>query len=289
MKLTTLIENSTGDIPELQAEHGLSMLIEDNNSKILFDTGKTGAIVDNSKILGINLNDIDILVLSHAHYDHCGGVKKLLETYNIKPKLIIGKNFFENSDKYHYSDKVTNLDFAKKIGYTYVGIDFDKKYLENKGIEIIEASSNGIMKISDNVFVFSNFEKKYDFETQVSAMQYIKDGKYVTDTFEEEIALGIKTNDGLYILLGCAHPGFLNMVKTIEERTGEKIAGIIGGTHLSEANDERINKSIEELKKMNVKVLGLSHCTGEKAVNMLKTFLPDLFINKTGTVFELYN
>lgn len=289
MKLITLIENSKGDIPELQAEHGLSILVEDNNTKILFDTGKTGTIVENAKILGVDLKDIDILVLSHAHYDHCGGVKRVLETYDVKPKLIIGKMFFENSDKYHYSDKVTNLDFAKKIGYTYVGIDFDKKYLEDKGIEIIEASSNGIMKISDNVFVFSNFEKKYDFETQVSAMQYIKDGKYVTDTFEEEIALGIKTNDGLYILLGCAHPGFLNMVKTIEERTGEKIAGIIGGTHLSEANDERINKSIEELKKMNVKVLGLSHCTGEKAVNMLKTFLPDLFINKTGTVFELDN
>lgn len=75
-------------------------------------------------------------------------------------------------------------------------------------------------------------------------MQRKVNDEYIIDTFDEEVALGIKTKKGLVILLGCAHPGFLNMVKTIEERTNEKIVGIIGGTHLIEADDERIKNQL---------------------------------------------
>lgn len=283
MKITTLIENTQDEEGLLVNEHGLSVFIESSFGNILFDTGKTGAFVENAKKLNIDLSSIDTLILSHAHYDHCGGVKKLFDTYNINPRLVISENFFRQSNKYHYSDGSLNADFAKESGYTYVGIDFDEEYIKSKNIKI-DYLKDDMMKINDEVFVFSKFKKYHDFEKENPNMQIkISEDKYIVDPFTDEVSIGLKTKDGLVILLGCAHPGFLNITDSIREVTGEKIAGIIGGTHLVEGDDERINKSADYLNELGVKLLGLSHCTGEKAVNIFNEKCSGTFVNRTGT------
>lgn len=286
MKITTLIENTKGKNKELKYEHGLSMFIELQHCNILFDTGKTGDFIKNAEKLNIDIKTTDVLVLSHAHYDHCGGVKKLLETYDIKPKLIVSKSFFEKSNKYHYSDGKLKTDFSKEEGYSYIGIDFSREYIENRNIPIQFVQAD-VLEVTNSVYVFSNFNKYYDFEKVNENMKLKIDDDYVVDTFDDEIALGIKTKEGLIILLGCAHPGFLNMIKTIKERTNEKIAGIIGGTHLIEADEERIHKSVQCLNNDNITILGLSHCTGEKAVEIFNNECKGSFINKTGKILDL--
>lgn len=286
MKLTTLIENTQDKNKNLKCEHGLSMFIETEKCNILFDTGKTGDFIENAEALNIDLKSIDVLILSHAHYDHCGGVRRLLETYNITPQIIVSEHFFENADRYHYSDGNLKSDFSKEIGYTYVGIDFDKEYIESKSAFINFVQSD-ILEVSDDVFVFSNFNKYYDFEKLNKDMKLKIDDDYNIDTFNDEIAVGLKSKDGIVVLLGCAHPGFLNIVNTIRERTNEKIVGIIGGTHLIEADDERLHKSIECINNLNVNLLGLSHCTGEKAVNLISENCNCSFMNITGTILTL--
>ena len=285
MKITTLIENTEGENTELKFEHGLSMFVETEHCNILFDTGKTGDFIENAEKLNIDLKTTDILVLSHAHYDHCGGVKKLLETYGIKPKLIVSKNFFVKSNKYHYSDGRLKTSLAKENGYSYVGIDFDKDYIKNRNIPI-EFVQDDVLKVNDSVYIFSNFNKYYDFEKLNENMKIKVKDSYEIDTFEDEIALGIKTKEGLVILLGCAHPGFLNMTKTVKERTKEKIAGIVGGTHLIEADEDRIDKSIQYLKSVDIAILGLSHCTGEEAIKKINDECRGAFINKTGKILS---
>lgn len=285
MKITTLIENTQDEEEKLKYEHGLSMFIETESCNILFDTGKTGDFIENAEKLNIDLKKTDVLILSHAHYDHCGGVRKLLETYDIKPKFIVSKYFFEKSNKYHYSDGTLKSDFSGEIGYNYLGIDFNKDYIENKNIYIDFVQAD-MVKVTDNVFVFSNFNKYHDFEKMNENMKLKVDDNYIIDTFEDEIALGLKTDKGLVVLLGCAHPGFLNMVTTIQERTKEKIVGIIGGTHLIEADLDRTDKSVEYLNNSDVTLLGLSHCTGEKAANIFNEQCKGSFINRTGTKLE---
>lgn len=287
MKVTTLIEDKEGFDKDLSFEHGLSMFIEDDGCNVLFDSGQSGNIIENAEALNIDLNKIDFIILSHGHYDHCGGIKKLLGSYDIKPKLIVGNEFFERCNKYRLYSEEERKKLADGSRYKYIGIDFDRKFIEDKGIDIVEASERGIMKISDNIFVFSNFKKFYNFEKISNSMMYLKDNKYIIDDFHEEICVGIRTKKGLIVLMGCAHVGFLNMMKTIEERTCDKIIGIIGGTHLVKADEGRIRKSVDLLKTMDLEIIGLSHCTGENAAKVLKENYDDLFLNKTGTVLQL--
>lgn len=286
MKITTLIENSQDDQKVLKNEHGLAMFIETPDFNILFDTGKSGDFIDNAQKLKVDLYKTDVIVLSHAHYDHCGGIKRFVETFDVKPQLFVGQDFFKNSDRYHYSDGSIKIDFSKEAGYTYIGVNFDEKYLESNKIPISFVNS-GITKISENIYICSNFNKYHDFEKANKSMQIKVEDKYITDSFSDEIALVLDTPKGLLIILGCSHPGVLNMVTTISESLKKKVLGVIGGTHLIEADNDRIKKTIEYFNKLGISMIGVSHCTGEKAVELFSQECKGFFINKTATVIEI--
>lgn len=288
VKVTTLIENSNLSNPELTPEHGISMYIETEEGNILFDTGKSDNYIENAKKLGIDMKKTNYMVLSHAHYDHCGGVKGLIE--KVKPEdltLYIRDNFFKYNDKYHYQEKPgPKLDFTDGTpGYTFIGIDFDEKYLNEKNVKV-EYIDVDELKLTDQVSIFSNFGKS-EKEKLNPAMKVKVDGEYKLDEFVEEVAIAIDTNNGIVILTGCSHTGIMNIVDTIHEKTGKDIYAVIGGTHLIEADDARTEETIKHFKELGIQKIGLSHCTGEKAVNIFEQMAPDIsFVNSTGTVLE---
>ncbi|WP_125152310.1 MBL fold metallo-hydrolase [Clostridium rectalis] len=285
MKITTLIEDSFGKNKDLANEHGLSFFIETIKGNILFDTGKSDKIIDNSKKLDINLHTTKSLILSHSHYDHCGGVKNLLDTFEFKPELYIHKNFFKNANRYHRLNN--NKNHTDLRAYKYIGIDFDESYIRSKEININYVGCS-MTKIIDNIYVFANFQRNCLFE-DLNERMMIKneEEQYVIDSFDDEIVVGLDTEKGLIILLGCSHPGVINILNTISKVTLKKIYGIFGGTHLIEADEQRIIKTINKLKEMEIKLIGVSHCTGDRAIDLFSRSYSNFFINNTGSVIYI--
>lgn len=244
--LTVLIENSKPEGSQLIAEHGLSFFVETSQTKFIFDCGHTGAAFDNAKALGVDLRGIKVAVLSHSHYDHAGGFRKLLDFAPIET-IYTGENFWEekfSADKYR-------------------GCGFDEEFLSARGIE--QRVCRDVIKLDETAWLVGNFKRRYDFET--IPKKFVRGDKKIPDDFSDEIILVLREGDGLAIATACAHAGILNIVADVRKRFSLPIISVIGGLHLTGATQERINKTLAELKNLGVKKILPCHCSGEDLVN----------------------
>lgn len=275
LKIITLIENNSDKNNILYSEHGLSLYIEINDKKILFDTGQSGDFLKNAEKLKIDLNDLDYVVLSHGHYDHSGGFRKLVKNTNKTFKLIVGNGFFDKKYK-----------LMEDESYKFNGNSFDEEFISQNNISL-KCIKQDIFNITEDVILFSDFERKNNFEI-LNKKFYIKENdKYVLDDFFDEIALCIKHEKGLVIIVGCSHVGLVNILETIIKRTHMTIYAIIGGSHLIEADELRLNNTINYLKEKNISIFRLSHCTGNSAVEKLQDEFGKKFVyNNTGNVIK---
>ncbi|WP_462351085.1 MBL fold metallo-hydrolase [Fusobacterium varium] len=269
MKITTLIENEAGHNKELKNEFGLSLFIEDEDISLIFDTGKSGDFIFNAQKLQIPLNNIKHVVLSHSHFDHTGGIRKLVDTFNNKFTLYISKTFFEEKHR------ITG------VIHEFLGNNFNEKYILDKGININYIDTDEF-KLSKNITLFTNFKSLNNFETPTRYYFRKIYDDYILDSMEDELVLGIDTSKGLLIVCGCSHIGIANIVENIKCRTQKKIYGIIGGLHLSKASDERIEKVLKYFDECNIEFFGVSHCTGEKVTKILRESKKNFIYNNTG-------
>jgi len=128
-----------------------------------------------------------------------------------------------------------------------------------------------------------------EYETIDPMLMVLQDGQYVPDPLADDQSIFIKTEKGLVAVLGCAHRGIINHLMRGQELTGiERVYAVIGGTHLGPASRDRIDKTIRELKRMDVQLLAASHCTGLKAASALEHAFGDAFLfNNSGTCITL--
>lgn len=269
MKITTLIENEAGHNKELKNEFGLSLFIEDEDISLIFDTGKSGDFIFNAQKLQIPLNNTKHVVLSHSHFDHTGGIRKLVDTFNNKFTLHISKTFFEEKHR------ITG------VIHEFLGNNFNEKYILDKGININYIDTDEF-KLSKNITLFTYFKSLNNFETPTRYYFRKIYDDYILDSMEDELVLGIDTSKGLLIVCGCSHIGIANIVENIKCRTQKKIYGIIGGLHLSKASDERIEKVLKYFDECNIEFFGVSHCTGEKVTKILRESKKNFIYNNTG-------
>ena len=274
MKITTLIENEAGHNKELKNEFGLSLFIEDEDISLIFDTGKSGDFIFNAQKLQIPLNNTKHVVLSHSHFDHTGGIRKLVDTFNNKFTLHISKTFFEEKHR------ITG------VIHEFLGNNFNEKYILDKGININYIDTDEF-KLSKNITLFTNFKSLNNFETPTRYYFRKIYDDYILDSMEDELVLGIDTSKGLLIVCGCSHIGIANIVENIKCRTQKKIYGIIGGLHLSKASDERIEKVLNYFDECNIEFFGVSHCTGEKVTKILKESKKNFIYNNTGNTITI--
>jgi len=269
VKVTTLIENSPGEHLALKTEHGISFFIETDGHKILFDTGQTGTFIDNAEQLRVDLTSLDYVVLSHGHYDHSGGLRSLTQI-TTDFKLVMGQGFFE--EKYGY----------KNNSYEYLGNNFDEKFLNDQGVEY-QFAKQQLTELVPGVYVITAFPRINKDEVINPRFKVQREGSFQPDPFDDEVLLAVDTPEGLIVMLGCSHPGMKNMLDAVTSLINRPLYAILGGTHLVEANESSLGISMDYLQNDDLKVIGVSHCTGQIAMDQLATSNKRYFHNRTGS------
>jgi 7,8-dihydropterin-6-yl-methyl-4-(beta-D-ribofuranosyl)aminobenzene 5'-phosphate synthase len=276
LRITTIIENSTAS-SETLGEWGFSALVEAGPRTFLLDAGTSEATVRNADRLALDLEKIDAIVLSHGHYDHTGGLKSVLERIH-RPEIRIIAHPGVLDSKYGYNRR-TNT-------YRYAGIPFRQELLEHLGARF-EFDREPVWLTED---IVSSGEEPMttDFESVAANLKLKEKDRFVQDPMADDQSLYIRTELGLIVMLGCAHRGMINIITHARKLMDtERVHMVIGGTHLSRASEEQVDKTVQSLKEMDVRWLGVSHCTGlEVAARLAGEFPGRFFFNTAGTVIQ---
>lgn len=262
LKITCVVDNTANFGTEYYSEHGLSFIIEYDNYKILFDTGRTPEVLKRNMELLNGFENLRYVVLSHGHEDHTGGLQYTAD--NSSATILINENAL--------LPKYVMTDGSMRFVGTKIGERTKKAGAESK-IEYVEK----ITKIDTDVFIFGGIHMENDFEKISPSFLVEKNGKFSRDNFEDEQVLVFRTSKGLVILSGCAHRGIVNTLTSVAEYFKEDIYAVIGGTHLITAEDNRLNRTVEELVKFQPKHLMFGHCNGFDANCRFKKEFADKF------------
>jgi 7,8-dihydropterin-6-yl-methyl-4-(beta-D-ribofuranosyl)aminobenzene 5'-phosphate synthase len=272
LQITTLSENTAG-LDDLLGERGLSILVESDETKILFDTGRSISASHNADLLGIDLRRVDKIVLSHGHSDHTGGLKTILRRIGKRIEVIAHPDIW--AAKFNRREN------------KYIGIPFHRQTLESLGANF--KLTREPVRITANIMTTGEIPMTTDYE-EIEPHLMVKEGKrFKPDKLLDDQALIITTGAGLVVILGCAHRGIINTLYHAQKLTGVKaIHTVVGGCHLIDATEERVWLTIAALKELGVQRLGACHCTGLPAsAIMAQGFGDSFFFNNAGTSISL--
>ena len=269
----------------LLAEHGLSLLLTvyqgEEKHTILFDTGYSRVGVrHNMTQLGLDIERLDAIVLSHGHMDHTGALYSILDDLPTRIPLVLHPDVF-------LFPRYFGLDDGRKLLFPRC-VDRDESRLRK--VEILESKTPTPL-VDDMVLVTGEVERITAFEKGLPNALYERNGKIEKDPISDDQAIVINLKGkGLVIISGCSHAGIINTVLFAKKITGvEKIHGILGGFHLTGPFFEQIiEETISELRSMEPQVIVPMHCTGWKAIQRFSEEFPSSFIlNSVGSMFTL--
>lgn len=253
--ITALMDNLAGQ-PHLAAEHGLSLLVAYEGRQVLFDCGKGPAFLENARRLGISLEELDAVVLSHSHYDHALGFRDFVRAGLRVPVLYTGAGFWE--PKYSRQEDT----FADR------SCGFDRAFLETH--RICHREIRDTEQIFPGMWLVTAFSRNVPFETIPEKFVRKTEAGFLPDNFGDEVCLVLEAEGGLVMVVGCSHPGIVNMVNGVAARLGKPVRAIFGGTHLCDAGPRRMECTLDTMAAAGVETLGFSHCSGETVEQLVK-------------------
>lgn len=254
-KIRIIVDNRAAE--GVEAEHGFSVLIDHFGVRTIFDTGQS-KLVNNLSKMEISILSFDNMILSHGHYDHTGGVGAVLER---QPAVDVYLHPESLIPKYSFRDgKMKPVKVAAK----------DKESLNNHPRKRIHWVT-GPVELYDNFIITGPIPRKNFFEDTGGAFFTDEDAK-VKDFIKDDLAVIIKTDKGLVVVCGCCHSGIINTLSyTISILNEKKIYAIVGGLHLINSCEKRIQETIRNLNNINPDLIVPCHCTGELMIDRLNS------------------
>ena len=259
VEILNLYSNIALPNSNLIANHGQSFLLSIGKDKILMDVGASGKkLLHNMKQLNVNPDDISLLILSHGHYDHTGGLPEFLNARSDDNPLKILAHPCVQAER--------------RIKIAFFGIKSQFPELNDKQKAKIkfefETKPQNINKYIRTSGEITNFPYHRGLE---SKMQMKVDGTFSTDLVPDDISIYIQSKSGQIILLGCAHAGILNICRNAKESSKSPIKAILGGTHMVRYSEEQVLSTANSLiNDFDNPDLYLNHCTDKLPVKLLK-------------------
>lgn len=239
-------------------EHGLSMLVEVDGYKVLFDAGQTDVFSLNAELDGIDLSMVDALVISHGHYDHTGGVPEFCRL-NKKASIYIHPDAF--CERY-------NAAHEKAVGRC-IGVPWSCESEESFKSRMVFVKEP--IRIHEEIMLSGEIPVRSELKPSSSFVKRNDSGKLEEDAVIDEQFMIINGSRGIYLFIGCSHPGILNCIAYAKELLpNSEIHGIIGGMHLERYGFEQLAEIASGLKSAGVGKIIPLHCTGILASCYLK-------------------
>ncbi|MBE9520982.1 MAG: MBL fold metallo-hydrolase [Proteobacteria bacterium] len=274
VKATVLCENYVTSNLGAIAEHGWSVFLETNQGNFLFDTGQGKAIINNAQVFKINLTTIQGIMLSHHHTDHTGG---LLDVLGVTGSVNV----------YAHTELFKDSYLIRGGREMHIGIPFCRPILESKGANF--RFNTEWQEIVPGLSLTGEIPRNTTFEKGDKDQVLKTENGYVKDPIMDDQSVVIETKAGLFIILGCAHAGIINILNFSIEKTGQShIHAVIGGTHLGPVSEKQREKSIDALKEFDIERIGVSHCSGLKtSMRLAQEFGERFFFCNVGSVVKV--
>ena len=246
MKWTVLSDNRSSN-PKLETEHGLSILLETEQHKILLDTGASNVFIRNAELLGVDFSDVDYVFISHGHSDHAGGLQHFLRI-NERAKIIVSP------------DAMSGKFFSKRGNLHSITTEWPE--IDDERLILIDHTC----EIAEGLHVIAHIPQIHQMPKGNQNL-YVQDadGEYIYDDFRHELALYV---EGL-LFTGCAHSGLENILSACPW----PVNIVVGGFHLLDGQE-----TVEELAVLAQRLKAnypntqfyTSHCTGDKVYDVMK-------------------
>jgi 7,8-dihydropterin-6-yl-methyl-4-(beta-D-ribofuranosyl)aminobenzene 5'-phosphate synthase len=260
LTVTVLLDNRMRD-PSLAAEHGLSLWIDAEGTRVLFDTGPSGAFAENARRLGVPLALADHIVLSHGHYDHAGGLSAALAA---APRATL-----------HLHPEATRTRFSLKNPKRprSVGLSADTLRTLSEHAARVRWTA-GPTLLAPRLGLTGAVPRRTDFEDTGGAFFLDAEG-HTPDDLVDDQALWVDTPEGVVVVMGCGHSGLVNTLRQIQDTVRFRhLHGLIGGFHLLRADRRRLEATVRALREWSPDQLAPAHCTGEQAERLLREAFP---------------